>query len=76
MGLHTDSQHIILATGGQNALTATVCGLLKQGDRIGTDYVTFPGIKTIAQMIGVQLVAIQHKDFKMTEAGIYYARYE
>ena len=73
MGLHTDSQHIILAAGGQNALTATVCGLLKQGDRIGTDYVTYPGIKTIAQMIGVQLVAIQHKDFEMTEAGIYYA---
>lgn len=73
MGLHTDTQHIILAAGGQNGLTATICGLLKQGDRIGTDFVTFPGIKTTAQMIGVQLVAIQHNDFEMTEAGIHYA---
>ena len=66
MGLHTDSQHIILAAGGQNALAATVLGILDQGERIGTDYVTYPGIKTIAQMIGMQLVAIQHKDFEMT----------
>ena len=73
MGLHTDSQHIILAAGGQNALAATVLGILDQGERIGTDYVTYPGIKTIARMIGVQLVAIQHKDFEMTEEGIYYA---
>lgn len=73
MGLHTDSQHIILAAGGQNALAATVLGILDQGERIGTDYVTYPGIKTIAQMIGVQLVAIQHKDFEMTKEGIYYA---
>ena len=36
MGLHTDSQHIILAAGGQNALAATVLGILDQGERIGT----------------------------------------
>lgn len=73
IGLPTDKKHIILAAGGQNALAATVWGLLKQGDRLGTDYVTYPGIKTAAQMAGVQLVAVQHKDFEMTEAGIHFA---
>ena len=73
MGLCTDSQHIVLAAGGQNALAATMSGLFGHGDKIGTDPMTYPGIKTVAQLIGVRLIPIQHKDFEMTEAGINYA---
>ena len=73
MGLYTDSQHIVLAAGGQNALAATISGLFGHGDKIGTDPMTYPGIKTVAQLIGVRLIPIQHKDFEMTEAGINYA---
>lgn len=73
MGLYTDSQHIVLAAGGQNALAATMSGLLGHGDKIGTEPMTYPGIKTVAQMIGVRLIPIQHKDFEITEAGINYA---
>lgn len=73
MGFHTDSEHIILAAGGQNALTAVLCGLFKQGDKIGTDYVTYPGIKMAAKMAGVQLVPVQYENYEMTEEGINYA---
>lgn len=54
-------------------MAATIGGLLGHGDKIGTDFMTYPGIKTVAQMIGVHLIPIQHKDFEMTEAGINYA---
>lgn len=73
MGFHTDSGHIILAAGGQNALTAVLCGLFQQGDKIGTDDVTYPGIKMAARMAGIQLVPVRQENYEMTEEGINYA---
>ncbi len=73
IGLNTDNRHIVLASGGQNALSAAMGGLLTHGDRIGTDPLTYPGIKTVAQMLGIHLTAIQNKSFEMTEAGLNFA---
>lgn len=72
-GFITDSQHILLAAGGQNALMATLCALLECGDKIGTDPMTYPGVKTAAKLLGIQLVPIQHEKFEMSEEGIRYA---
>ncbi|TXK84980.1 PLP-dependent aminotransferase family protein [Paenibacillus sp. N3.4] len=69
----TDPQEILLASGGQNAITAILAGLFKPGDKIGTDPVTYPGIKTAANMLGIQLVAIQQKNNEVTEEGLIYA---
>ncbi len=65
--------HLMLASGGQNAIVSILAGLFQPGDRIGTDEVTYPGLKTAAKMLGIQLIPIQQKDNEMTEEGLLYA---
>lgn len=70
---HTDREHIVLAAGGQNALTASLGALFESGDKVGTDPLTYPGIKTAAKLLGIQLIPIQCQNHEMTEEGIRYA---
>ncbi|MFJ5765708.1 PLP-dependent aminotransferase family protein [Lysinibacillus sp. NPDC093210] len=72
VGFQTD-QPILLGAGGQNAIVGTLAALFHAGDRIGTDPITYAGIKTAANMLGIQLVAIQQKDGEMTKEGLLYA---
>lgn len=72
-GFHTDSSHIVLAAGGQNALTASLGAFFERGDKIGTDPLTYPGVKTAAKLFGIQLIPIQSHNNEMTEEGIQYA---
>lgn len=72
VGYQTD-QPIILAAGGQNGIVGSLLALFQPGDRIGTDPITYAGIKTAANMLGIQLVAIQQKDGEMTKEGLLYA---
>ncbi|MFC5648846.1 PLP-dependent aminotransferase family protein [Paenibacillus solisilvae] len=69
----TEPQQILLASGGQNAIMAILAGLFKPGDKIGTDPLTYPGIKTAASMLGIQLVAIHHANNEITQEGLLYA---
>ena len=39
-GFSTDKDHVLLAAGGQNALTAALGALLERGDKLGTDPLT------------------------------------
>lgn len=55
-------ENILLANGGQNALCAILASLFQPGDRIGTDPLTFSGIKTLAKMLHIQLVPIPHDE--------------
>ena len=66
-------QPILLGAGGQNAIVGTLAALFQTGDRIGTDPITYAGIKTAANMLGIQLVAIQQRDGEMTREGLLYA---
>lgn len=72
-GFYTDSGHIVLAAGGQNALTACLSAFFEQGDKAGADPLTYPGVKTAAKMLGIQLIPIQTQHNEMTEEGILYA---
>ncbi|ABR49143.1 putative transcriptional regulator, GntR family [Alkaliphilus metalliredigens QYMF] len=72
-GYTTDIETILFASGGQNAITATLIGLCQQGDRIGTDPHTYSGLKTAASMLGVQLVPIKNKGLEMDEDALIYA---
>ena len=40
-------QPILLGAGGQNAIVGTLATLFQPGDRIGTDPITYAGIKTV-----------------------------
>lgn len=72
-GFDADSKNIILAAGGQNALTAVLGSLFHQGDKIGTDPLTYPGVKTSAKLFGIHLIPVQSRNYEMTEEGIRYA---
>lgn len=66
-------QPILLGAGGQNAIVGTLAALFQPGDRIGTDPITYAGVKTAANMLGIQLVAIQQCQGEMTKEGLLYA---
>uniref|UniRef100_UPI0020BDF31F aminotransferase class I/II-fold pyridoxal phosphate-dependent enzyme n=1 Tax=Lysinibacillus fusiformis TaxID=28031 RepID=UPI0020BDF31F len=51
----------------------TLPALFQPGHRIGTDPITYAGIKTAANMLGIQLVAIQQCQGEMTREGLLYA---
>lgn len=70
---YVNPEDIIFAAGGQNAITAILAGLFQPGDRVGTDPVTYPGIKTSAKMLGIQLIPIQQFQNEITEEGLQYA---
>lgn len=64
-GYQTSINHILFSNGGQNAITSILLGLCQHGDKIGTDPHTYPGIKTAASMLGIQLIPIHQKDNEM-----------
>lgn len=69
----TQTHKVLLANGGQNAIFAVLAGLFHAGDKIGTDPVTYPGIKTAANMLNIQLVPIQQENNEITAEGLLYA---
>ena len=72
-GLHTDMEHIVLAAGGQNALMAALGAFFGNDDKIGTDPLTYPGVKTAAKLFGIQLLPVGSHGPEMTEEDIRYA---
>lgn len=65
-GFKTTVDHILFANGGQNAIAATLASLCKPGDRIGVDEHTYPGLKTVAAMLSVQIVPIKSIHYEMS----------
>lgn len=55
-------EYILLAAGGQNALTAILSSLFQCGDKIGTSEVIYPGIKSLANMLGILLIPIPEEN--------------
>ena len=72
-GYETTEDKILFSCGGQNALTAILAGVFKSGDKIGVDPFTYPGMKTAAKMLGIQLVPIAQENGEMSKEGILYA---
>ena len=57
--IHAKAKDIVIASGSQNALAVTMISLFQPGDKIGTDSLTYPGFKNIANLFGVRLVPIE-----------------
>lgn len=72
-GFETTVDHILFANGGQNAIAATLASLCKPGDRIGVDHHTYPGLKTVAAMLSVQIVPIKSENYEMSPNAFEYA---
>ena len=69
-GFYTDIEHIVPAAGGQNALTAALGAFFESGDKIGTEPMTYPGVKTAAKLFGIHLLPVRSYNNEMTEEGI------
>ncbi|MCC0685824.1 PLP-dependent aminotransferase family protein [Clostridioides sp. ZZV15-6383] len=72
-GLETTADSLLPASGGQNAIVAILAGLFQHGDRIGVDPLTYPGIKTAAKMLGIQLIPIKQGNGEISEEGLLYS---
>ncbi|MFJ5760480.1 PLP-dependent aminotransferase family protein [Neobacillus sp. NPDC093182] len=71
-GFETTVDHILFSNGGQNAIAATLASLCQPGDRIGVDHHTYPGLKTVAAMLSVQIVPIKSENYVMSPAAFEY----
>ncbi|WP_085102408.1 PLP-dependent aminotransferase family protein [Desulfovibrio gilichinskyi] len=49
---------VLICSGAQHALTCCLTGLFRAGDRIATDSLIYPGLKTLAAMLGIRLVPV------------------
>ena len=72
-GCTAKPEHILTAGGGQNAIAAIFAAMFNRGDRLGVDPLTYPGVKSAAKLLGIQLVPIAQENGHMSEAGIRYA---
>ncbi|MGK9185224.1 PLP-dependent aminotransferase family protein [Priestia filamentosa] len=72
-GFETTVDHILFANGGQNAIAATLASLCQPGDRIGVNQHTYPGLKTAAAMLSVQLAPIKSENYEMSPTAFEYA---
>lgn len=72
-GFCANADNLLPANGGQNAVTAILAGLFKAGDKIGTDPLTYPGLKGAAKLLGIQLVPIKQENNEICEEGLLYA---
>lgn len=57
-GLSVEAAHVLLVNGAQHGLAVTLMALLKPGDVIAADALTYPGFKVLAETLHLQVVAI------------------
>ena len=70
LNLNITEENILLASGGQNALCSILSSLFQSGDRIGTDPLIYSGVKTLAKMLGIQLVPIMQEMNEMSPSAL------
>lgn len=58
-GLGVTASNIVVCSGAQHALTCSLSSLFHPGDRIATDCLTYPGMKTLAAMLGLRLAPVE-----------------
>ncbi|WP_027720632.1 PLP-dependent aminotransferase family protein [Maridesulfovibrio zosterae] len=57
-GLNVSPDEVLVCSGSQHALTCSLISLFRPGDKIATDCLTYPGMKTLSAMFGIKLVPI------------------
>lgn len=57
-GLTVDAERILVVSGAQHGLAATVMTLLHPGDVVAVDALTYPGFKVLAEAHRLELVAL------------------
>ena len=57
-GLAVDAEQVLVVSGAQHGLAVTLMALLKPGDVIAVDALTYSGFKVLAQTLHLEVVAI------------------
>lgn len=57
-GLSVDAEQVLIVSGAQHGLAATVMTLLNPGDVVATDALIYPGFKVLADVHRLELVSI------------------
>ncbi|MBY8973395.1 PLP-dependent aminotransferase family protein [Pseudomonas sp. P867] len=57
-GLTVDAEQVLVVSGAQHGLAVTLMTLLKPGDVIAVDALTYPGFKALAETLHLEIVAI------------------
>lgn len=72
--LHMDSENenILFSAGSQNAIFATLAALYKEGDKIATTNVIYPGLKTAAKILGIKVIPFPLFQGKITRESLEY----
>lgn len=56
------ADNVLIVNGAQHGLTITVMGLLRPGDVVAVDALTYPGFKALAALYHLELIAIPATD--------------
>ncbi|MBD9417174.1 PLP-dependent aminotransferase family protein [Pseudomonas sp. PDM16] len=59
------AEQVLCVNGGQHGLLCTLMALLRAGDSLVTEHLTYPGLITVARMLGIKLLGAS-----MDEEGI------
>ncbi len=65
LGLDADSSRVLVTAGAQHALNVIFATLTRPGDVVLTESLTYPGMKSLAQMLGLRL-----RGLPMDEQGL------
>lgn len=57
-----NAEQIVCVNGGQHGLLCVLMGLLKAGDTLVTEHLTYPGLISVARMLGIKLIGIAMDD--------------
>lgn len=68
LGLRRPPEEILVASGLQNALALSLASLFRAGDKMAVDGLTYPGLKSLAALLGIRLVPVPGWPFLAAEA--------
>ncbi|RON20630.1 GntR family transcriptional regulator [Pseudomonas brassicacearum] len=57
-----NAEQIVCVNGGQHGLLCALMALLKAGDTVVTEHLTYPGLISVARMLGIKLIGVAMDD--------------
>ena len=70
LGLETNGARVILTAGAQHALTVVLATVTDFGDVIATEEYSYPGIKDIADFLGLQVMGVPMDNHGLVPDGL------
>lgn len=69
-GMRTSPENMVVCAGAQHALSCSLSALFQPGERIATEYLTYPGLKSLAAMYGLRLAPVAMDEYGMVPEAL------